>query len=149
MTARRAIQIAVGLMLLSACGGGGASAFLGTYSNTGTDSWSGCAVPPASESGSATLVVVAGPSSNQITTEQQGCNLNWTVSGDTATLISGQTCTGTTNGTAWTLTYASGTWALSGSTLTGTATGSQVFENTSGAETCTLSQSGTATPSAQ
>lgn len=133
------------LLALAGCGGG-ASAFLGTWSSSGTTTWSGCPVPPSASSASDTVTIIAGPNGG-ITTESSNshCNLNWTVSGTTATLVAGQSCSGTTNGTSWTATWTSGTGTLSGGTTTWSASGTQTFSNANGSETCAFSQSGTAT----
>jgi hypothetical protein len=138
-------MVAAALVLIAGCGGsgGGASDFIGTYTVNGTTSWTGCPIPPAPVSGTGMLTIVAGPSDG-ITTQLDGCNLNWTVSGKTASVAAGQSCSGTLNGVAYTSTWSSGTASLNGSvvTLAGVG-GSETFSNPSGTETCSFSQTGT------
>jgi hypothetical protein len=73
------------------------------------------------------------------------------VSGNTATLGAGQSCSNsiTVNGTAitGTATWTSGTVVLSGNTITGNAAGTVTFTDSTGSETCNFVQNGTWTQS--
>src|SRR4051794_15721197 len=107
------------LLLITGCGSSdnGAADWIGSYTTNGTLSWSGCAAPPAPISGAGTLTVVAG-SSGVITTQVDGCNLNWTVSGNTVSVVAGQSCSGTLNGVNFTATWNTGAATRSGNVVT-------------------------------
>jgi hypothetical protein len=123
--------VAVGLVGIStaigACSssssGGGSNPFVGTWScqNSLTLTFTMPAgVPPYSEMKTETTTLTAttgnGISASSQTDSGAPCVVTLTTSGGTATIDPGQKCT-TSNGT--TISYTSGTFTVSGSTLTG------------------------------
>jgi hypothetical protein len=131
-------------------GGGGAADFVGSYSGNGTITYSACPDVPAPVTSTTGSTVTTGPSDG-ITTTEDGCTLNWTVSGDVASLVAGQTCSGSVNVNGQTVTYVStwstGTITLSGNTANVSAMGSAMFTTSAGMETCSFTQVGTGTKS--
>lgn len=101
--------------------GGNPSTFVGTWSCNGTSTYNPPLAPPSSATTS--LIVTANPDGT-ITTTTAGpdggtadgsCPFKWSLSGSTATAISGQSCT-LAPGLSGTLT--SGTFVVSGATAT-------------------------------
>ena len=94
-----------------------------------------------------TFPIVAGSAAGTIVTQStNGCDLTWTVSGDNATLGSGQTCSvpGSVGGT-WSPTFTSGGLSLNNATTIGVHDmGTAVYVN-GATQNCTFTQSGTFT----
>jgi hypothetical protein len=114
-------------LALAGCGGGSAgastSAWEGNWMEGGTQSTTcGPTVLPASQI-SQLLVISAGTKSGTIETDADSCSLIWDVSGDKATLESGQSCTASVDGVDATVGWTASSMTLSGTTITGTAGG--------------------------
>ncbi len=89
------------------------------------------------------LTITSGSSSGDVVTNPpNGCNLTWSVSGNTASLRGSQTCTVPSSvGGIWTATFTSGSLSLSGSTIGYSDQGTGVL-NTGQTTQCTFTQSG-------
>ena len=109
------------------CGGGGGgadtSAWIGNWMETGTQATTCSGVSQTTQI-SQLVVISAGTKSGQIETDSESCPLYWDVSGDKATLETGQSCTGSVDGVSVTVDWTASSATLSGSTATGTAGGS-------------------------
>ena len=124
-----------------ACLLGGAQAFVGTWSGTTTETFTNCG--SSGDDGvltGASIVAFTTGGPGIIGLNGAGCTLDWSVSGNTATIVPGSMCSSTeSNGTVNQLTFASGTFVLSadGTTITGTSTGSEnVVVNGEIVDTC-------------
>jgi hypothetical protein len=134
-------------LLLVGCGGGSdVNAFVGSWTSNGTQV-EDCPSGSHSDTGSLAVNIIAAPTAATITTQpNNGCNLNWTVSGKIATLAGTQTCAavpGSVGGT-WTATFTTGTLTLSGGTVAVADSGTAVYVN-GFSQNCTFTQSGTYT----
>jgi hypothetical protein len=120
-----------------------APAFIGGWTSTSSETEvcpNGSHVTPLN----GVLPVVAGTTAFDIVTQSpNGCNLTWTVDGNTATLKGTQMCTvaGSVGGT-WTATFNTGTLVLAGSTITFSDQGSGVLAIAGQNYNCTFTQSG-------
>jgi hypothetical protein len=89
-------------------------------------------------------VAIVSGSNDTITTQPVNlCDLTWTVSGNGATLQSGQTCTvpGSQGGT-WHATFSTGGLTLSGNTIVVGDSGTGVLVNNGDSINCTYTQAG-------
>jgi hypothetical protein len=127
-------------MLAAACDATApAASFAGSWNSTASEVES-CTTGTHTTSLAGTLSITAAGAT--VTTHSpNGCNLNWTVSGESATLAGNQTCTvpGSVGGT-WTATFTSGTMVLSGNTISLSDSGTGILDP--GAIGCTFTQSG-------
>jgi hypothetical protein len=90
------------------------------------------------------VVAIVSGATNTITTQPPNlCDLNWTVSGNGATLESGQTCTvpGSQGGT-WHATFTNGGLTLSGNTIVVGDNGTGTLVNNGDSLNCTFTQAG-------
>jgi hypothetical protein len=126
---------ALGLLcLLAACagdadggaapdaGGGDASAWIGNWSTTGTQSTT-CGGGTGTSQLSGLVVISEGPKADTIVTDSGGCRLVWDLDGATAALEGGQVCTVSVNGASFTVSWTQSAMSLHGTTITGTTTG--------------------------
>lgn len=95
------------------------------------------------------IIIAAGSASGTILTEpSNGCDLTWTVSGNSATLTNNVTCPtvpASVPGT-WSATFTTGLLTLNGSTIGVSDSGSAIFTPTGDpAQNCTFNQSGSFT----
>ncbi len=135
----------ISLLVLALCGSAacGQSGFIGTWSVSGGTFTYTCDGVGGSQNdtGDFDIAASATNSSNLVSTDSNGCNLQWTPNGDTATLVAGQSCSGTENDVTFDATYTSGTATLTSSTvLTVSATGT----GTANGATCTFTNTLTA-----
>ncbi len=124
-----------------ACLLGGPPAFVGVWSGSTTETFTNCG--SSGDDGvlmGASIVTFRTGGPGIIGLNGAGCTLDWTVSGNTATIVPGSTCSSTeSNGTVNQLTFTSGTFVLGadGVTLTGTSAGSEnVIVNGEIVDTC-------------
>lgn len=114
-------------LIFAGCGssGGGSSvdAWVGNWMEGGTQSTT-CAGASTTTQLSMLVVFSAGTKAGTIESSADNCVLVWDVSGDQATLESGQTCTATIDGVNATVTWTASTLTLDGNTMTGTLGGS-------------------------
>jgi hypothetical protein len=140
----------VTLLGLLGCGASNAPAYLGTWSSSSSETEvcpDGTHVTPLV----GTLQVVAGTAGGTVVTQtSNGCDLTWTVSGNTANLDGTQVCNvaGSAGGT-WTATFTAGTLTLGAGNLTLTLgdSGTGVLLLDGVAQDCTFTQAGTWTKS--
>ncbi len=148
---------AIGAVFVAACGGSsaaplptGPAAFLGVWAPAGGEGGSsvsskicGTAAPVVSPITS-DLTILSGQGGTIVASTSNGCKEILTVSADSATAMSGQTCTLTSGdgGTPIVETVSSYMLIVHGSELTSAATGS-LMETVSGKpETCSVSSEG-------
>jgi len=145
----RVVAAAVLLSLgLSGCSSSSAdvSAFVGNW-NSGAQQDETCTTGTHTTPLTGVLPIVAGTAADTIVTQSpNGCNLTWTVSGNTATLQANQTCTvpGSTGGT-WHATFTSGGLTLNGNQLVLGDAGTAVLDISGTQVSCTFVQAGTLT----
>jgi len=97
--------------------------------------------------GSFQISLTAPGSGEILTIAPDGCHLNWSASGNTATLLGGQSC-GTVPGSeggAWTPSFTSGTLTLGSNEVALQDQGNATLNNSGAVENCTFTQSGTFT----
>ena len=135
--------LGVALLALAGCGSStDVSAWVGSWTAAVTEVEtcpSGTTTTPL-----AGVVAIVSNASDTITTEPvNNCDLNWTVSGNGATLQSGQSCSvpGGSGGT-WHPTFTNGGLTLSGSTIVVGDNGTAVFTLNDVSENCTFTQAG-------
>jgi hypothetical protein len=122
-----ALVLAGGFAGCGSSGGGGGSdskAWVGSWRNGGTQTTTCGAVTVMTGVADPMVVISAGSKAGTIQTASGGCTLTWDVSGDAATLESGQSCTASINGQSDTVTWTAGSATLSGTAITGTSSGS-------------------------
>jgi hypothetical protein len=130
-------------LTLVGCGGSSGSgssnvdAWLGNWMEGGTQSTT-CATGTATTQLDDLVVVSAGSKAGTVQTVDDNCALIWDVSGDKATLESGQTCTVSVDGLNVTDTWTASTATLNGTTIT-TLTGGSTNNG------CSFTQQGTLT----
>jgi len=123
-----ALVLAAGLVGCGSSGGSGSgskpntSAWLGNWTEGGTQSVTCGAVMETTDLGGL-VAINAGAKSGTIQTSWNGCLFTWDVSGDSATLQSGQSCAFSVFGTNANVTWTAGSATLSGNTITGTLDG--------------------------
>jgi hypothetical protein len=113
-------------LMAAGCGSSGGSnvdAWLGNWMEGGTQSTT-CAGVSTTTQLSMLVVFSAGPKAGTIQSSADNCALVWDVSGDKATLESGQTCTATVDGVNASVSWTASTLTLNGNTMTGTLGGS-------------------------
>ncbi len=133
------------------CGGSSATpadaaSFLGTYTSDVTEVET-CAGSQHTTSLVGTVVIAQGGNSGLIVTQPpNGCNLSWSVAGQTATIVTGQSCTvpGSVGGT-WTPTFVAGTLVLATSVVTVADHGTATLLLNGATTACTFTQAGTFT----
>jgi hypothetical protein len=135
LLSRTFVQIAgVGLLALSAasCGAGGPGPFLGTYSGTGTTTATltqpqMAVIPPSMTMNTVTISASSAAGVDMLVNiGDQGsgdCIINFMRTGETASLIAGQSCPGMSNGLTFTVTWTTGTMSLAGTTLNASLNG--------------------------
>jgi hypothetical protein len=120
------LVLAAGLVGCGSSGGSStgpkANPWVGNWMEGGTETTICGAVSETTDLGGV-LVISAGGKSGTIQTSFSGCQLTWDVSGDSATLESGQSCALTVFGTNANVTWTAGSATLSGSTISGTLAG--------------------------
>ena len=127
-------------LTLVGCGSSSASnvdAWLGNWMEGGTQSTT-CAGVPVTTQLDNTVIITAGTKAGTIETNAESCTLVWDVSGDRATLESGQSCTVSSNGVSDTVSWTASTSTLNGNTITVMAGGSDI-------NNCSFTQQGTLT----
>ena len=107
----------------SSSGGGNVDAWVGNWMEGGTQSTT-CAGVSTTTQLSMLVVFSAGTKAGTIESSADSCVLVWDVSGDKATLESGQTCTASIDGVNASVTWTASTLTLDGNTMTGTLGGS-------------------------
>jgi hypothetical protein len=126
-----ALVLAAGLSDCGSSGGDGGSKtspWVGSWTETGTETAICGAISETTDLGGV-VVISAGAKSGTIQTSWQqtssssACLLTWDVSGDNATLESGQSCTFLVFGSNANVAWATGSATLSGTTVTGTLGG--------------------------
>lgn len=134
----------ISLAGLALCGAAacGQSGFIGTWDvSASTFSYTCDGVGGSQNQTGDFDIAQSATNSNLVSTDPNGCNLQWMPNGNTATLVAGQTCSGTENGVTYDWSYNSGTATLTSSTvLTVTATG----QGTADGATCTFTDTLTA-----
>jgi hypothetical protein len=135
----------ISLALLTLCGAAacGQSGFIGTWSITNDTFTYTCdgLGNTQDDTGDFDIAASATNSGDLVSTDPNGCNVQWTPNGNTATLAAGQMCSGTVNGVTFDVTYTGGTPTLTSSTvLTVTATAN----GTANGATCDFSNTFTA-----
>ncbi len=142
---KRMIWMAL-LTVLFGCGGGvNVQPFVGNWNSVGNQIET-CNSVQHTTSLNGMLTITQGSSSGDVVTNPpNGCNITWSVNGNTATLKGSQTCTvpGSAGGT-WTATVTSGSLSLSGNTISYSDQGTGVLY-TGQTTQCTFTQSGTFT----
>jgi hypothetical protein len=145
-------QLFIGLMVSTWFGCGGSTA--------DTQAWVGNWVAGINETEVCTtgthvtplngaFTIVAGTDPKEIVTQPpNGCNLRWTISGTSAALVGGQTCTvpGSVGGT-WQATFTGGTLSLTNNQITVGDQGSALLLIGGATVNCTFTQAGTCTKS--
>jgi hypothetical protein len=125
-----ALVLAAGLVECGGSSGGDGgtktSAWVGSWTETGTETAICGAVSETTDLGGV-VVISAGTKAGTIQTSWQvassTCLLTWDVSGDNATLEDGQSCTFLVFGSNTTVAWATGSATLSGTTVAGTLAG--------------------------
>jgi hypothetical protein len=127
---------------LSSCGSS-ASNFIGTWQLAGGTLTTTCnAVSTSSNVTGNITIAAAATGGNVVSTDADGCNIQWAPNGDVATLVAGQTCSSTDNGVTTVLSFTTGTLTVTnGTSLAVAATGN----GTANGDTCTFSETATAT----
>lgn len=133
-------------LALIACGGSSATVqqFLGSWTSVGSELET-CGSDSHTTPLNGLLMIGQASASGQVMTmPPNGCNLNWAVNGNTASLGGTQTCTvpGSVGG-VWTATFTSGTLNLNGNVITFSDQGSGVLNYGGAISQCTFTQSGT------
>jgi hypothetical protein len=135
---RRTSLAVLALGAFVACGPAGSN-FIGTWAVSGGTFSDTCDGVGGSSTDTGNFTVAASATGNNIvSTDSDGCNLQWTPNGNTATLVAGQTCSGTINGVTFQATYSSGTMSLTSSTTLAVAAAAS---GTADGATCTFSNS--------
>ena len=137
---------AVACVLLTACGSSNTAnpaLWVGSWTASGTEVQS---CPSGNNTAQLTGTVnIDSFSSSEVTTmAANGCNLDWTLNGNTAALNgSTQVCTvpGSLGGT-WHATFTTGTLSLSGNTISVSNSGTAVLAINNTTANCTFTQSG-------
>jgi len=135
------------LTALFGCGGGGVNVqpYIGLWTSVGNEIET-CNSVPHNTSLNGLLTIAQGASpADVVTNAPNGCDLTWSVSGNTASLKGSQTCavSGSAGG-IWTATFTSGSLTLSGNSISYSDQGTGVL-NTAPAIQCTFTQAGTFT----
>jgi hypothetical protein len=124
-----ALVLAAGLVECGSSGGksaGNTSTWVGSWEEGGTQTTI-CGTISETTDLAGVVVISAGTKSGTIQTSWQtspsACLLTWDVSGDSATLESGQSCTFLVFGSNATVGWTSGSATLSGNAITGTLKG--------------------------
>jgi hypothetical protein len=127
-------------------GATGASAFVGTWARSGTQTTM-CPGGTTTTAVTGNLVITLGSGSGTIVAKQpDGCVTDYTVSGNVASAAAGQMCSTTTEaGVAETITVMSHTLTLSADGTTLDSTGSESLDKTATGTMCTIMSSGTYT----
>jgi hypothetical protein len=124
----------VAFVILAACTGGGggepsvdahggdASAWVGNWTETGTQATT-CGAASGTSQISELVVIDEGSEPDTIKTTANGCALIWNLDGDAASLRSGQACTVSANGVEVTVGWTQSSATLAGDTIAATATG--------------------------
>ena len=134
------------LAALPACGGSNVQPFVGNWASVGSQIET-CSGQQHTTSLNGNISIAQASASGQVTTlPPNGCNLNWTVNGNGASLNGTQTCTvpGSAGGT-WTATFTSGSLSLSGNVISFSDQGTGLLSSGGGTIQCTFTQSGTLT----
>ena len=122
------------------CGGNVAN-FIGTWSASDTLTYT-CTPLGGMRSETGDSTIKAGIGSDLVVTTACGCNTNWNVNGNTATIVVGQMCVENCNNTTATLSFDAGSITTSdGKSMTYTDSGHGTIDGAS----CTFSVVGTAT----
>ncbi|HUB08878.1 MAG TPA: hypothetical protein VMB50_17855 [Myxococcales bacterium] len=129
------------LAVLAACCPAGGQ-FIGTWQiGTDTNAFT-CAGVSGSNAITGDITLASGTNGDIVSTDPDGCNLSWTVNGNTLTLVAGQSCGETANGVTSSVNFSSGSVTSTGAaTLSGTLAGSGTFNIVA----CTFSDTFSAT----
>jgi hypothetical protein len=128
-------------------GATGAAAFVGTWARSGTQTITCPTGNPTTNNITGNLVIALGSASDTIVgTPPDGCQTNYSVSGNVATAAAGQSCNITTEaGIAETITVVTHTFTLSADGKTLDAEVTSTIDKTATNTTCTAVSSGTYT----
>ncbi|HXX32309.1 MAG TPA: hypothetical protein VEJ89_16530 [Myxococcaceae bacterium] len=144
----RVVACALSIVWLAGCSSSSTdlSAWVGNW-NSAAQQDENCTTGTHTTPLTGVLPIIAGPASDTIVTQSpNGCNLTWTVSGNTATLQANQTCTvpGSTGGT-WHATFTSGGLTLNGNQLVLGDAGTAILDINGTQVSCTFAQAGSLT----
>jgi hypothetical protein len=93
--------------------------------------------------GAFTISLTAPGSGEILSIAPNGCHLNWSCNGNTATLLPGQSCqVPGSEGGVWTPTFTSGTLTLGSNEIALQDQGNATLNNSGAVQSCTFTQSG-------
>jgi hypothetical protein len=129
-------------------GSTGLGAWVGTWARTGTETVTCGSAAPTMDTLGGDVVIALGTSSGTITLKQSnGCTFVFTVSGDVASVVAGQTCTEAPNdaGVTNTITEGMHTLTLSADGTTITSVDSNTEQKSNSQTVCTVTATATLT----